>query len=78
MLSVINELCKALSEKVIEGKRQGVSRFITDDLPQSVIDKLQLRREDLPSFGEALLVFVLDNSSPSRWSPEVNESWRPT
>ena len=75
MLSVINELCKALSEKVIEGKRQGVSRFITDDLPQSVIDKLQLRREDLPSFGVALLVFVLDNSSPSRWSPEVNESW---
>ena len=75
MLRVVSELCEVLKEKVDEGKRQGVSRFITDDIPESVIQYLNLTKGELPDLGLDLLVFVLDNASQSRWTPDVTDRW---
>ena len=44
MLSVTRVLCEALRESVDEGKRHGVSRFISDDLPESVIQGLRVSK----------------------------------
>ena len=75
MLRVVSVLCEALQESVLEGKRHGVSRFITDDLPESVIQNLNHTKSALPDLGSDLLVFVLDNTSVSRWTPSVTTSW---